>query len=125
MTKKINLHFISVLLAAVFWGMAGLFVRNVEGQIGEMQLAFCRSLFSSVILTVIILFKDVSLFRIKLKDLWLFAATGVYSIVLFNFSYYKTMSLTTLSVAAVLLYTAPFFLGETLLFLFKEKLTLA
>mgnify|MGYP002512776876 CR=1 FL=1 len=116
---------IFVLLAAVAWGAAGLFVRNVEGQIGEMQLAFCRALFSSFIFAVIILIKDIKLFKINLKDLWLFAAAGVFSIVLFNFSYYTTMSLTTLSVAAVLLYTAPFFVVIISLFLFGEKLSLA
>ena len=91
MAKKINLHFVFVLLAAVLWGTAGIFVRNVEGQIGEMQLAFCRALISSAIFAVIILVKDIKLFKIKLKDLWLFAAAGIYSIVLFNFSYYKTL----------------------------------
>lgn len=125
MAKKINLHFVFVLLAAVLWGTAGIFVRNVEGQIGEMQLAFCRALISSAIFAVIILVKDIKLFKIKLKDLWLFAAAGIYSIVLFNFSYYKTMSLTTLSVAAVLLYTAPFFVVIISLFLFREKLSSA
>ncbi|MCQ2450226.1 MAG: EamA family transporter [Clostridia bacterium] len=62
--------------------------------------------------------------RIKIRDLWLFACTGIFSIVLFNFCYYKTMSLSTLSVAAVLLYTAPFFVMFISVPLFKEKFTL-
>ena len=56
--------------------------------------------------------------------MWLFAAAGLLSIVLFNFCYYKTMSLTSLSVAAVLLYTAPFFVVIMSVFIFKQRLTL-
>ena len=43
---------------------------------------------------------------------------------LFNFSYYTTMSLSTLSVAAVLLYTAPFFVVFLSLLFFGTRLTL-
>ena len=110
MNFKLNLHFIYVLIAAALWGGAGIFVK-AAGQYGikEMQIVFFRALFSAIILGSIILIRDKGLFKLKLKDIWLFAAAGIFSIVLFNFSYYKTMSLTSLSVAAVLLYTAPFF----------------
>ena len=90
----------------------------------EMQLVFLRTLFSALVLGIILIIKDKSLFKIKLKDLWLFVAAGILSIVLFNFCYYKTMSLTSLSVAAVLLYTAPFFVVIMSVFIFKQRLTL-
>ena len=109
MKTKINIHFLYVLSAAVLWGTAGIFVRNLENGTSQMEIVFGRTFFTSLILGLTILLKDKSLFKIKLKDLWIFALSGIFSIVLFNFSYYKTMSLTTLSVAAVLLYTAPFF----------------
>ena len=124
MQRKINIHFIFVLLAAMLWGMAGIFVRTLGESLAPMQLVLGRAFISAVLLAVIILIKNKSLFKIKLKDLWLFAAAGLFSIVLFNYSYYTTMSLTSLSVAAVLLYTAPFFVVIISLFLFKEKLTL-
>lgn len=123
MKAKINIHFIFVLLAAVLWGTAGIFVRTLGSAISEMQVVFGRALFSSLILGIIILFKDVKLFKIKLKDIWIFILDGICSIVLFNFSYYTTMSLTSLSVAAVLLYTAPFFVVIISLFLFGNRLT--
>lgn len=91
--------------------------------LNEMQLVFLRTLFSALALGIILIIKDKSLFKIKLKDLWLFVAAGILSIVLFNFCYYKTMSLTSLSVAAVLLYTAPFFVVIMSLFIFKQRLT--
>lgn len=125
MKFKINYHFLYVLIAASLWGAAGIFVRALnENGIFEMQIVFYRALFTAVILGVIILIKDIRLFRFKLKDLWLFVCGGLFSIVLFNYSYYTTMELTkSLAVAAVLLYTAPFFVLVISIFLFGEKLS--
>lgn len=123
MHKKINIHFIYILLSAIFWGIAGIYVRTLEETaLSQMGIVFGRSFFTAIILVVFILFKDKKLFKVKLKDLPLFIGAAVFSIILFNFSYYKTMSLTSLSVAAVLLYTAPFFVVIISAFLFKERL---
>lgn len=119
-----SLHFIYVLLAAALWGTAGLFVRSLKQfDFSEMQTVFWRAVISVLILAVLIVFKGTSLFKIRLRDIWIFASAGVFSIILFNYSYYTTMSLTSLSVAAVLLYTAPFFVVIISLFLFGERLT--
>lgn len=123
MSKKINIHFIYILLSALFWGIAGIYVRILEETaLSQMGIVFGRSFFTAIILVVFILFKDKNLFKVKLKDLPLFIGAAVFSIILFNFSYYKTMSLTSLSVAAVLLYTAPFFVVIISAFLFEERL---
>lgn len=118
------MHFLFVLLAAIMWGGAGVFVKlaAVYG-IKEMQIVFFRAFFSAIILGAIILIKNKQFFKVKTRDIWLFAAAGVLSIVLFNFSYYKTMVLTSLSVAAVLLYTAPIFVCILSVILFREKIT--
>lgn len=123
MKTKINFYFLFVLIAASLWGTAGIFVRALNSaNVYGMQIVLGRAFFSAVILGAIILVKDKKLFKIALKDIWLFACGGIFSIVLFNYSYYTTMSLTSLSVAAVLLYTAPFFVVIISLFLFGEKL---
>lgn len=125
MNKKLNFNFIFILLAASLWGTSGIFIRNLKiYNITEMQTVFWRGIISSAIFAVIMLIKDKSLFKIKLKDIILFLSAGIFSVVLFNFSYFKTMSLTSLSVAAVLLYTAPFFVVIISALLFSEKLTL-
>ena len=112
MKLKFNIHFFCVFLAAALWGMAGVFVRTIEGTaISSMQLVFGRAIFSSLILGLIILLKDKSLFKIKPKDIWIFVSAGLFSIILFNYAYYTTMSLTSLSVAAV----CHFFLQEIFL----------
>ena len=124
MKTKINKHFIYIFLAAVLWGMAGIFVRTCEQDgFEKMQMVFGRTLGTACIIGLIILFRDRRLFRIRPKDWWLFAGGGVFSILMFSFCYYKTMEYTTLSVAAVLLYTAPFFVIFLSLILFRQKLT--
>lgn len=113
-----------IIASASFWGTAGVFVRELQNVgVYGMQIVLARALFSSVILALLIFIKDRSLFKIKLRDIWAFACTGLFSIVMFNFCYYKTMELSTLSVAAVLLYTAPFFVVIMSAIFFKEKLT--
>lgn len=122
--NRINIHFIFILIAATLWGTAGIFVRTAEKyDISQMQLVFGRAVLTALLIGLIMLFKNRSAFKIKLKDLWLFISAGLFSIVLFNYSYYTTMSLASLSVAAVLLYTAPFFVVFISRVLFGLKLT--
>lgn len=122
MKISVNKFSVYVILAACFWGTAGIFVREAACvEIKEMQLVFGRTFFTTLIMALIILIKDKGLFKIKFKDTYIFALAGLFSIVLFNFSYYTTMRLSTLSVAAVLLYTAPFFVVIFSRFLFSEK----
>ncbi len=124
MKLKLNIYFWFVFLSAVLWGIAGIFVRTIEQtSLTQMQLVSSRAFSSTLILSLIILFKDKALFKIKLKDLWVFISAGLFSIILFNYSYYTTMSVATLSVAAVLMYTAPFFVFFISIFLFKERMT--
>ena len=125
MKTKVNFHYICVLLAAALWGIAGVFVRAIEKTaVSEMQIVLGRAIFSALVIGIITLIRDPKLFKIKLKDLWVFIGSGIFSIVLFNYSYYTTMTLTSLSVAAVLLYTAPFFVVILSFLIFREKFTL-
>ena len=50
MKQKLNIYFLAVLLAGVFWGTAGIYVRTLEGfGIDQMQLVLFRALFSTII----------------------------------------------------------------------------
>ena len=107
MTK---LPYIFILLAGMLWGTMGFWVRELNGRgLVSMDIVFLRSAVTVFIMLAVLLIKDRKLLRIKLKDLWCFAGTGLCSIVFFNFCYFRAIMLTTLSVAAVLLYTAPAF----------------
>lgn len=113
-----------VLAAGCMWGLMGLLVRSLgSAGIAAMEVCFIRSVVTFVtLLAGALLFNRQSL-RIKWKDIWCFIGTGACSVTFFNFCYFKTMTFTSLSVAAVLLYTAPAFVMLLSAVLFGEKLS--
>ena len=124
MKIKNNIYFFCVLLAASLWGAAGIFVRNIEkSNISEMGIVLFRAFFSSLIIGVIMLIKDKSLFKIKLKDIWCFIGTGFISLFTFNLCYFTAIEMTSIAIAVVLLYTSPAFVILLSRILFKEKIT--
>ena len=112
----------AVLLAGALWGSMGIFVRryNAEG-LDSLQIVGIRAVGTALILFVYLMALNRKLLKIHLKDLWCFLGTGLCSIVFFNYCYFKTIILTDLSVAAVLLYTAPSMVMVMSAFLFKER----
>lgn len=122
--KIINPAGISIVLAGIMWGSMGLFVRglNADG-LESLDIVEIRVLVSSIIMGLFLLFYDRSLFMIKLKDVWCFVGTGVFSLTFFNLCYFKTILMTSMSVAAILLYTAPIIVVLLSAIFFKEKIT--
>lgn len=118
---------IAVLLAVVagtLWGMIGYFVRNLQSQgLSSMQIVAIRMVISAVLFSLFALVFNRKLFIIKLKDLWCFLGTGVLSVATFSFCYFKSIEQSSLSMASVLLYTAPIFVMMLSVFLFREKLS--
>lgn len=115
---------IMIILAGMLWGSMGIFVRNLNAAgLHSMEIVSLRSVVTAVVMGIFLLCYRKEMFRIRIKDIWCFVGTGVFSIVFFNFCYFKTMTLASLSVAAVLLYTAPSFVMVMSFFLFGEKFT--
>lgn len=121
--KKL-LSVIMILTAAAGWGVIGVFTRplNAAG-LSALQITLLRSLTVTAGMGAFLLIKDKSLFKIKLKDFWIFLGTGLVSIVFFNVCYFLTIGKTTLATASVLLYTAPCFVMLMSAIFFKEKIT--
>ena len=114
----------SILMAGTLWGIIALFVRGLNANGFEsMEIVALRGFGALLLMFVGLLIYDRTLFRIKMKDIWCFVGTGVLSLTFFNLCYFKTMMLTSLSVAAILLYTAPAIVVVLSAFLFKEKIT--
>ena len=113
-----------VLAAGIMWGCMGLLVRPMN-EIGlvTMDICFLRGFITFVVMLVGLLLFNREALKIRLKDLWCFVGTGALSVSFFNFCYFKTITLTSLSVAAILLYTAPAFVMIMSFFLFKEGMT--
>ena len=60
---------------------------------------------------------------IALKDIYLFIGTGILSIAFFNWAYFTSIQLLSISVAVILLYTAPAFVMIMSVLFLKEKIT--
>jgi drug/metabolite transporter (DMT)-like permease len=124
MQKKSYFSKILILLAGVLWGCMGLFVRPLNDMgLSSWDIVFLRAVLTTVFMALLLLIKDKSLFKIRLRDIWCFLGTGLLSIVFFNLCYFKEITITSLSVAAILLYTAPAFVMIISAFCFKERLS--
>lgn len=122
--KKLGtgLAYIEVILAGVLWGCMGLFVRNLNSiGLETMGIVAIRCFITCILVFFYLIAFKRELLKIKLKDIWCFLGTGFCSILFFNFCYFKAMTVTSLSIAAILLYTSPAFIMVMSYFLFKEK----
>ncbi|MBQ9514205.1 MAG: EamA family transporter [Clostridia bacterium] len=120
--KKLSLIFI--VLAGSLWGITGIFIRNMNKYgLDAMQIGAVRLIISAVVFSVITCIKSPSLFKIKIKHIWMFIGTGIISVVFFNYFYFNTIIQGEVSVAVVLLYTSPVFVMIMSAILFKEKIT--
>lgn len=123
-SKKNILAMLSILAAGSLWGTLGVFVRVYNKyQLESMDIVVVRGIGTTIIMFIFLILYKKELFRIRFKDLWCFLGTGIGSIVLFNYCYFKTITLTSMSVAAILLYTAPSIVMIFSAILFDEKLT--
>ncbi len=124
-TKGANLQPVCLILAAgICWGIIGLFSRPLASAgISPAGITILRCLTVSAGLFLWLLVKNRQLLKIRLRDIWMFAGTGLCSIVFFNICYFLTISRASLSFAAVLLYTAPFFVIILSALLFHEKIS--
>lgn len=122
-SKKSMISTIYVLIAGIMWGLIGLFVRSIsEVGLSSLCIVFIRSLSGTLLMGGFLFFYNRILFKIKLKDIWCFIGTGIISLTFFNICYFSTIQMTSLSVAAILLYTAPSIVMILSLVIFKEKI---
>lgn len=124
MESKENQAILLVILAGFFWGTQGVFVRWLSGyQFDSTTLAAVRITGTAVFAFGYLLFFRRAWLRIQKKDLLLFLASGIFSIIGFNVMYYASISHISISVAAVLLYTSPSIVSVLSCLIFKEKFT--
>ncbi len=115
---------IFVILAACLWGTLGVTVKILSGfGFSPIQMVVARLSVSAVLLGIYLLITDRNKLKIEAGDIKWFIGTGIFSMLFFNTCYCITVSLTSLSVAAVLLYTSPIFVTLLSIPVFKEKLT--
>ncbi len=114
---------VGILLAGILWGVIGIFIRTLENDgLEELQVVFMRVFFGAVILLAVQAIKDPASLKIKLKDIWCFLGSGITGFAFFNFCYFTTMKYASLSMAAILLYTAPSIVIILSAVIFKENI---
>lgn len=122
--KKRSIASVLILIAGCLWGCMGLFVHTLnEMGITAMQMVEIRAVITTVLLFAALAVFKPSLLKIRRRHLWCFVGNGICSIVFFNFCYFRTIESTSMSLAAVLLYTSPIFVMLLSAWLFKEAFT--
>lgn len=116
--------FIFIIIGAALWGTIGLFVQGLY-QYGftPLQVVTVRVVIAATLLIFLLLIKNPSSLKIHKRDFKYFIGTGILSIVFFNWCFFTAIQETSLSVAAILLYTGPAFVTILSRILFKEALT--
>lgn len=113
-----------IIAAGICWGIIGIFSRQLAGLgFSPVQIAFGRSLVTAAAMILFMAGTRRAELVIDWRDAWMFLGTGLCSIVFFNICYFTAIELTTLSMAAILLYTAPSIVMVLSILLFKERFT--
>lgn len=114
-----------VLASGILWGFMGVFVRGLSAVgLTSLQIIAIRVTISALAMIIMALAVDRPAFKIKLRDIWCFTGTGIISVALFGYCYFTAIEMTSMSVAAILLYTAPIMVSVMSAVIFKEKMTL-
>ena len=113
-----------IIMAGSCWGAIGIFIRKLNSiGVESMQIVEIRAIVAVLFIGIGVLIYDKRLFRIKVRHVWCLLGAGIVGIIFFNLCYFTTIKTASLSVAAVLLYTAPIFVMIFSAVLFKEKIT--
>ena len=119
-----KLYLILPILAGFMFGSSGIFVRTLtQNGIDQTTLLFLRFSIAIIPIALAIMLTDKKLFRITLSDIPLFILCAI-CIMGLNLYYNYSMNTIPLSLAAVLLSTAPIFVLIFAFIFFKEKITL-
>ncbi len=113
-----------VLLAGIFWGTSGVFVRYFSALgMSAMQITLFKCLIPGIVLLLYTSLFRRDVLKVKLRDLWIFICLGVVSLTFFTWCYFSTIQATSMSAAAILLYLAPALVMVMSAILFKEEVT--
>ena len=112
------------IIAGTCWGCSGVFVRVLdETGFDNITITFSRVFIVVILLGLLILVHDKSLFHVPLRQIPLLALVGMSGYFFFNLCYNAAVLKLSLSLATVLLCTAPVFVILFSSVLFKEKIT--
>ena len=114
-----------VMLAAILWGSVGIFTKYLySAGFTPFQASMLRCLVATVIIVPIMIIRSRKQLKLRSwKDLLFFVISGTFGLALCYTAYFITIQQSTLSIAAVMLYSSPIMVTIMAAFLFKEKIT--
>lgn len=113
-----------IVAGAAMWGLIGIFVRVLTSySLGTLEIMSLRCIFAAVVLFIYLAVSDRKNLKVRPRDLWMFFGTGILSFLIFGCAYFTAIKLTSMAVAAMLLYTSPVFIMLMAAVIFKEKIT--
>jgi len=116
--------YLYILIAASLWGCIGVFLKLLTAAgLSSMESVAVRTALSALLYGLFLFFTDRQALKIDPRHWYYFFGTGVCSLLFFSWCYFNTISLSSMSVAAVLLYTSPVFVTLLSAAFFKEALT--
>ena len=112
-------------MSGVLWGSAGIFVRTLSAfGFDNFTIITSRFLLAAVILFVGIMAVDRSMLKVRPKDIWIFAMSGIFGMLGLNLCYNQAINQISLSLAAVLLSMSPIFVMILAAVILREKVTM-
>ena len=112
------------LIAGIFWGSVPIFVRILTAfGMEDWTILFARVAVATISMAVFLLIKDRNLLKIHLRDMWLFAGSGIIAMLGLNYCYTESINALSVSLAAVLLSLSPVFVMIFAAILFHERIT--
>lgn len=112
------------IIAGILWGTVGIFVRILQNfGMDRITVLSSKMILASIILGIGIFIYERKWLKIKIKDIWLFIASGIMGMMMLNFCYNESIDKLTLSFAAILLSMSPIFVMFMAAVIFKEKIT--
>ncbi len=120
-----KIAFICALLAGTLWGIMGLFTNVLSAEFGfaPLQITSLRLIVAAITFTIAALFTNRNAFKIKPRHIPLLFCMGVLGVMMTSFTYFMSMTHSSLAVAASLMYTAPAMVIVASRILFKDKIT--
>ena len=115
-----------VLGAATLWATLGIIFKSLIDDYGlsRITIAFFRASLSAAILFAALVTRRPGALRIAKRDILLFTAFGLFAVAAFFIVYVTAIDLVGVSVAAVLLYTAPAWVAVISALFLAEQLTM-
>jgi len=115
--------FIYICLAGILWGTSGIFVHYLTPLgLSTVQLSAIRGTVSFIAMAIFALIKDKTLFKRSPKEIIAFFFVGL-TLFLTATLYYTSMTMTSVSTAVVLMYTAPVYVTVFSVARLGERLT--